>query len=214
MLKIEVIPVSDFQQNCRILWQDGSTEALVIDPGADGDRIEKFLSSRKLRCTQIWLTHSHLDHCGGVAYLLRNNADALLFGHLIEREFRSRVEDIKSMYGIQGDKMTNCPEPTRYLEGGETIDFAGVSFMTLFTPGHSPGHLCFYAPSEGLLLAGDTLFAGSIGRTDLPGGHHATLIKSIIEKILTLPDDTRVLSGHGPETRVGTERDNNPFLQG
>jgi glyoxylase-like metal-dependent hydrolase (beta-lactamase superfamily II) len=214
MLNIELFPVTDFQQNCRILWQDGTADALVIDPGGDGDRIEKFLISRKLRCAQIWLTHSHLDHCGGVSQLLRTNASIPLFAHQLEREFRSRVEDIKDMYGIQGNSMTNCPEPTRYLEGEETLEFAGVSFTTLFTPGHSPGHICFYAPTEGLLLAGDTLFAGSIGRTDLPGGNHATLIKSIIEKILTLPDDTRVLSGHGPETRVGVERDTNPFLQG
>jgi len=214
MLNIEVIPVTNFQQNCRILWSEGASDALVIDPGGDGDRIARFLDSRELKCTQIWLTHSHLDHCGGVEQLIRLVGEVPLLGHPLEREFRARVEDIKAMYGIQSNAMSNCPEPTRYIEGGEDLEFAGVSFKVLFTPGHSPGHLCFYAPSEGVLLAGDTLFAGSIGRSDLPGGDHTTLLKSIIEKILTLPDDTRVLSGHGPETRVGVERDSNPFLVG
>lgn len=212
MLNVHLIPVTEFQQNCRVLWSEGSNEALVIDPGGDGDTVARFLSVRNLICSQIWLTHSHLDHCGGVAKLLKIAGDVPLLGHALEREFRARVEDVKVMYGIQGGSMENCPEPSRYIQGGEDLDFAGRVFKVLFTPGHSPGHLCFYAQAEGILLAGDTLFAGSIGRTDLPGGDHATLIKSIVEKILTLPDDTRVLSGHGPETTVGIERSSNPFL--
>ena len=213
MLAIQLIPVTELQQNCRVLWRKGSSAALVIDPGGDADRIIKFLKSESLVCEQIWLTHSHFDHCGGVAGLMAA-CSAKVYGHPIEKEFRQRVEDVKRMYGITSKSMTNSPEPTEYLTGGEALSFAEVSFSSLFTPGHSPGHLCYYAASENLLLAGDTLFSGSIGRTDLPGGHHSTLINSIVEKILVLPDDTRVLSGHGPDTTVGRERSSNPFLNG
>jgi hydroxyacylglutathione hydrolase len=213
MLTVKTFPVTEFQQNCRILWQSGHPSALVVDPGGDGDRIIQFLQRENLTCSEIWLTHSHLDHCGGVACLLKQYPVALL-GHPIEREFRLRVNDVKAMYGIVSSSMENCPEPTRYLEGGEEVEFQGTKFSVLFTPGHSPGHLCFYAAEEKFLLAGDTLFAGSIGRTDLPGGDFKTLKKSIVEKILTLPDDTRVLSGHGQDTLVGTERRTNPFITG
>lgn len=213
MLQIATIPVTDFQQNCRVLWHDGDSSALVIDPGGDSPRIEAFLSDKGLVCTEIWLTHSHLDHCGGVAGLKRRYK-ALLSAHPGEQEFRRRVDEIKLMWGLSSSEMTSCPEPERHLTGGETISFGETVFQTLFTPGHSPGHLCFYAPAEKVLLAGDTLFAGSIGRTDLPGGNHIQLINSIVEKILPLPDDTRVLSGHGPDTLVGRERSTNPFLTG
>ena len=213
MLQIAIVPVTDFQQNCRVVWAEGSPSALIIDPGGDSARIENFLKQKHLVCGEIWLTHSHLDHCGGVAGL-KSAFDVPLSAHPVEREFRQRVDEIKRLWGITSSDMTNCPEPERKLEGGETVTFAGVEFQVIFTPGHSPGHLCFYAPSERLIIAGDTLFAGSIGRTDLPGGHHPTLIKSIVEKILVLPDDTRVLSGHGPDTLVGRERKTNPFLTG
>ncbi len=213
MLHVKTLPTTDFQQNCRVLWREGGSCALVIDPGGEGGVIERFVKSKALICTEIWLTHSHLDHCGGVAHLMEAFSPTLT-GHRIEREFRQRVEQIKGMYGISAPDMINCPEPTRFLEGGETIVFDGVAFSVLFTPGHSPGHLCYYAAEEKLLVAGDTLFAGSVGRTDLPGGDFHTLRKSIVEKILTLPDDTRVMSGHGPDTLVGRERKTNPFLTG
>jgi hydroxyacylglutathione hydrolase len=213
MLEIKTLPVTELQQNCRILWKQGTTQALVVDPGGDAPLISSFLKSQGLVCEQIWLTHSHFDHCGGVARLMSEGVK-ILYGHIIEREFRQRVEDILTLYGISSKDMKNSPEPTHYIKGGETLEFQSVEFKVLFTPGHSPGHLCFYAPSENVLLAGDTLFNGSIGRTDLPGGDYKTLINSIVEKILILPDDTKVLSGHGPDTTIGHERKNNPFLTG
>lgn len=212
MLEVITIPVTEFYQNCRVLRRRGESGALVIDPGGDIERIRSVLQKHGLRAEEIWLTHSHLDHCGAVRALKQESA-ALLSAHPGEGEMRKHVPDIAAFYGITSG-LESCPEPDRALNGGEQLAFGGCSFQVLFTPGHSPGHLCFYEPSEGILLAGDTLFAGSIGRTDLPGGDSATLLRSIREKILTLPDATRVLSGHGPDTTVGAERRSNPFLNG
>ena len=116
------------------------------------------------------------------------------------------------LYGIPPGEMQSCPEPDVPIIGGEALSIAGYNFEVLFTPGHSPGHLCFYNSASHTLIAGDTLFAGSIGRTDLPGGDHVTLLRSIRQQLLVLPDDTRVLSGHGPDTTIGRERNSNPFL--
>ena len=211
MIEIINLPVTSFQQNCRIVSAAGDSAALVIDPGGDANHIVQALEKADLELTEIWLTHSHLDHCGGVSELLEHRKVPLT-GHSIESDFRSRVEDICRMYGVPSGEMSNCPEPDRFVEGGETLTFGSLEFQVLFTPGHSPGHVCFYHQRSGNLFAGDTVFAGSIGRSDLPGGDHATLLRSIREVILTLPDDTNVLPGHGPDTTVGVERQSNPFL--
>ncbi len=210
-LKSETILVTPFYQNCRVLFTVDGAEAIVIDPGGDAEKILEFLQSRSLTCKEIWLTHSHLDHCGGVLELKEATAAKLLASPL-GREMRSMVEKLCAMYGIEPGEMQNCPEPDRTLKEGEILSFAGVDFLVLETPGHSPDHLCFYAKSEKLLFGGDCLFAGSIGRTDLPGGNHRQLIDSIRTKLLTLPGDTKVLSGHGPDTTISAESGSNPFL--
>jgi len=213
MLEIITFPVTSFPQNCRFLIDSESKEAVVIDPGGEAHRIISELENRSAKCVEIWLTHSHLDHCGGVRDL-KEATGAKLTGHPEERSFRARVEEICEMYGIPPGEMKNCPEPEQYITGGEVLSFANHSFEARFTPGHAPGHISFYCQERGVLIAGDTLFAGSIGRTDLPGGDYETLITSIREQILTLPDETVVLPGHGPDTTVGFERKNNPFLNG
>lgn len=213
MFRIETIEVTAFQQNCRVLIDDESKNAVVIDPGGEALKIVSYLKESGLELKAIWLTHSHLDHCGGVAELLESNRVSLL-GHPVEQEMRAHVLDICAMYGMPTDDMRNCPEPDKYIEGGETLTFADCEFEVLFTPGHSPGHVCFFHRDSGTLLAGDTLFAGSIGRTDLPGGSGAVLMKSIREVLLELPDETKVLPGHGPETTIGVERNSNPFITG
>jgi glyoxylase-like metal-dependent hydrolase (beta-lactamase superfamily II) len=195
-----------------MVFDEQSREALVIDPGGESDRILDEASRRGLSIKEIWLTHSHLDHCGGVR-ALKAAAKAPLTAHPAEAMMRAHVTDIAAMYGAP-DGFENCPEPERAINGGETLSFAGSAFKVLFTPGHSPGHVCFYDGASGVLFAGDTVFSGSIGRTDIPGGNSDLLLESIRREILTLPDETRVLSGHGGDTTVGTERRSNPFLTG
>lgn len=213
MLTIHTIEVTAFIQNCRILTVKGSQNAVVVDPGGGISKIEQYLKTNSLTLKEIWLTHAHIDHCGGVAALLRNCGNIPLLAHPGEKVLRENIEAIAKLYGVSDEPLENCPEPTRGISGGETLNFEGESFEVIFTPGHSPGHLCFYNAKENLLIAGDTLFAGSIGRTDLPGGDYSTLIASIKEKIFTLPPDTKVLSGHGPDTTVEVEKKSNPFFQ-
>jgi glyoxylase-like metal-dependent hydrolase (beta-lactamase superfamily II) len=138
---------------------------------------------------------------------------AKLFGHPDEKPLRANVVGICSMFGISARGFENSPEPDTYLRGGETVSLGGHSFKVIFTPGHSTGHLAYYNEAEKVLLGGDVLFKGSIGRTDLPGGDFKTLIKSIRHLVETLPPDTRVLSGHGPDTTLGDELRTNPFLE-
>ncbi len=218
-MNIECIPVTSFEQNCRVIFDDSGT-AVVVDPGGDADQIAQFLVEKKLELKAIWLTHSHLDHCGGVAKLLRHKK-VPLYANPIEKMMRENVVGVASLYGMQSEGMENCPEPDFGLSGGETISVGNLNFKVLFTPGHSPGHLCFLRLSDSgatneasVLVAGDTVFAGSIGRTDLPGGSHPELIRSIKSEILSLPDNVLIMSGHGPDTSVGRERKHNPFLQG
>jgi glyoxylase-like metal-dependent hydrolase (beta-lactamase superfamily II) len=207
-MSVHTIVVTPIQQNCRILL--GKT-AMVVDPGGDVDLILSKLEGKEI--SQIWLTHSHLDHCGGVAGLKEHFPNAKLYGHELEREYRERVEDIATFYGIPQGIMRNCPEPDFYLKGGETLDFEGTKFEVRFTPGHAPGHLIFVNHKDRYVFSGDTLFEGSIGRTDLPDGDYSTLIRSIKQQLLTLSDDFHVLSGHGSDTTIGREKKTNPFLQ-
>lgn len=204
--------MTPFQQNCRILW-GASKKGLIIDPGGDAEKIKAFLEKEGISLTQIWLTHSHIDHCGGVADLLETYPAASLTANPIEKELRSKVEEICAMYGIPKGYLKNCPEPTQEIKGGEQISFEGENFEVLFTPGHAPGHVCFYNAKGGYILSGDTLFKNSIGRTDLPGGDYSQLIKNIREKLLVLPPEVKVLNGHGPDTTIGDEKRNNPFLK-
>lgn len=207
-MELHTIVVTPIQQNCRILL--GET-ALVVDPGGDAGEIISVLKGKEI--SQIWLTHSHLDHCGGVRDLKDVFPKAKLLGHEVEKDYRQRVEDIAAYYGIPQGLMKNCPEPDLYLKGGETIEFEGKKFEVRFTPGHAPGHLIFVNHEDKFVFSGDTLFQGSIGRTDLPNGDYSTLIKSIKTQILILSEDFQVLSGHGSDTTVGEEKRTNPFLQ-
>jgi hydroxyacylglutathione hydrolase len=207
------IVVTPLEQNCRILTSNGSKkEVVIIDPGGDVSQIIEVLSRDNLSPTSIWLTHSHLDHCGAVADLLSAYPSCLLYGHKSERVFRNLVEQNAKAYGMTTSGFKNCPEPSRYFREGDVLFCGDESFKVLFTPGHSPGHLCFYHARRNLLFAGDTLFAGSVGRSDLPLGDEAVLLRSIHSQLLVLPDSTHVLPGHGSDTTIGKERLSNPFL--
>jgi hydroxyacylglutathione hydrolase len=218
MIKVVTIPVTPIQQNARLLICTTTNDAVVVDPGGDVTKLFAVMTQEKVNVREVWLTHSHFDHCGGVSDLLQHGNErgtpaVTLLGHKGEKEMRSRVTDIVAAYGLSNFGLKNCPEPDRYIDEGDLLAVGNVEFKVLFTPGHSPGHVCFYCEAENMLIAGDTLFRGSIGRTDFPQSSHAQLMQSIREKLLVLPGATRVLSGHGEDTTIGSEKANNPFLQ-
>ena len=208
--KATIIPVTPFQQNCMLLWCETTKRAVVIDPGGDLPDIERAIAQAGLTVEKIWLTHGHLDHVGGAADLKArlnvpvegpHRADAFLLEH---------VEESARAYGLTGMKNVT---PDRWLAEGDTVEIGELSFAVLHCPGHSPGSVAFVNKEQRLAIVGDVLFAGSIGRTDLPGGDHAQLLKSIADKLMPLDDDVVVISGHGPVTTIGRERDGNPFLR-
>lgn len=205
---VETVPVTPLEQNCRILWAEQSCKAVMVDPGGDASKILTRLKSLNLECSQVWLTHSHFDHVGGLKEVVQATG-AEVYGHLIEQEMRTMVPHLAARYGLSG--FLAAPEPDHYLNGGELLAGPGGDWKVLFTPGHSPGHLCFLNEAEEVLLAGDVLFNGSVGRTDLPGGDQSILMSSIRSQLMPLGDDVRVLSGHGPDTTIGAERRTNPF---
>ena len=213
MLNVETIPVTEFGQNARILWCSETKDAVIVDPGGEAEKILAAAKRLGVTVTAVWLTHSHLDHCGGVAPLLLAH-DVPLVGHPEERMMRNNVVSVAHLYGMSPTEWHNCPEPTVYVRGGETLSIGNSSCVVLFTPGHSPGHVSYYFKRDGIVASGDVLFAGSIGRTDLPGGDTKTLLDAIRREIFTLPAATRVLTGHGPDTTVGEEKASNPFFTG
>jgi hydroxyacylglutathione hydrolase len=205
MLNVETIPVTEFGQNSRILWCSETKQGVIVDPGGDAEKILATAQRLGVTISAVWLTHSHLDHCGGVQPIL----DALKVPLV-----RNNVKSIAQMYGMSPAEWYNCPEPTVEVRGGESLSIGNSSCVVLFTPGHSPGHVSYYFERDGIVASGDVLFAGSIGRTDLPGGDTKTLLDAIRREIFTLPAETRVLTGHGPDTTVGEEKASNPFFTG
>ena len=207
--KALIVPVTPFQQNCTLLWCEASRRAAVIDPGGDLPEIERAIAQAGVTVDKIWLTHGHIDHVGGAAELkARRNvpiegpqrADLFLLEHVV---------DSARSFGLSG---VNNVTPDRWLEDGDTVAVGELSFAVRHCPGHSPGSVAFVNEGLRLAIVGDVLFAGSIGRTDLPGGDHAQLLASIRDKLMVLPDDVAVISGHGPTTTIGRERASNPFL--
>ncbi|NLF25798.1 MAG: MBL fold metallo-hydrolase [Deltaproteobacteria bacterium] len=212
MLEIRKLQVTPFAQNARVLWCSKSKEAVVVDPGGDLDSILRVIESKSLQLNQIWLTHSHLDHCGGVA-ALKQHIPCVLCAHEAESWMRASVDQRCSELNMPAGLMENCPEPEKFIGQGDILELGDSRFQVLFAPGHSPGHLCFYSERDQIVLTGDLLFAGSIGRSDLKGSNVADLQRSLKEVLMTLPDTTKVLAGHGPDTTIGAERTDNPFLK-
>lgn len=209
-LRAGIVPVTPFQQNCTVLFDEATKEGVVVDPGGDVEVILQTLSENGLSIKEIWLTHGHLDHAGG-AMELKDALDVQIVGpHEADRQMLSNIERQSEQFGLPG-AMKNCT-PDRFLTEGEKVSFGEHEFEVLHCPGHAPGHVVFYNRAAKFAHVGDVLFNGSIGRTDLPGGDHGTLIKSIKEKLLPLGDDIGFICGHGPGSRIGDERRNNPFL--
>jgi len=204
----EILPVGALQCNCSILGDETSREAIVVDPGDDIPRIVALLVKHRLTVQQILITHAHIDHIAGAARLKQITGAPILYN---PRDL-PLVKMMEQQAGWLGVATPEVHAPDDTLEDGRVIAMTGVSGNILHTPGHTQGSVCLYLPAEHLLLAGDTLFAGSVGRTDLPGGDSEMLIRSIHDKLLVLPDDTIVVPGHGSTTTIGEERDSNPFL--
>ncbi len=209
-IQIIVIPVTPFQQNCSLVYDRASKKGAVIDPGGDLERINQAIADHGVTVEKIVLTHGHIDHVGGAADLAGALKVPVEGPHEADRPLIARVAEQGAAFGVSGAKSVN---PDLWLQEGDTIDIAGRTFQVLHCPGHSPGHLVFYDEGLRFAFSGDVLFAGSIGRTDLPGADHATLIRSIAEKLLPLGDDVSFLPGHGPASTFGEERLNNPFLR-
>jgi len=206
-----IVPVTLFQQNCTILWDEATRQAVVIDPGGDVPAILAAIEQNAVKVEKIWLTHGHIDHVGGAAEL----RDALQVP--IEGPHRSDkfLLDNVVMSGMQfGMLDVRDFAPDRWLEEGERVQIGSLSFDILHCPGHSPGSIVFFNNELRFAHVGDVLFNGSVGRTDLPGGNHETLIKSIKTKLLPLGDDVGFICGHGPGSSIGQERLNNPFITG
>ena len=207
---LETIPLGPLQANCTILGDEEAGEAIVIDPGDEAERIHGRLTELGLTLKQILLTHGHIDHVGGAQKLKRLTGAPILLNE-DDLQMLKMIGVQASFFGLPKPETTL---PDQYLIDGQSVGLERYPAQVLCTPGHTKGSVCFYFAPLKLLVAGYTLFAGSIGRTDLPGGSPAAIIDSIQNRLLTLPDETRVLPGHGPETTIGRERLINPFLQG
>ncbi|MCV0380227.1 MBL fold metallo-hydrolase [Nitratireductor sp.] len=209
-LRAGVIPVTPFQQNCTILFDEETKAGVVVDPGGEVDRIRAAIEENGIAAEAIWLTHGHIDHAGGAMDLKEALGVPLIGPHEDDRDLLSNLENQARMFGL--DQSVRNVTPDRYLTEGETVSFGDHVFEVFHCPGHAPGHVVFFNRDARFAHVGDVLFNGSIGRTDLPGGDHDALIRSIKDKLLPLGDDIGFLCGHGPGGRFGDERRSNPFL--
>jgi len=205
-----IIPVTPLQQNCTLLWCEATKRGVVIDPGGDLERVQAAIAQAGVTVERIWLTHGHIDHAGGAEALREmlkvpvegpHRADEFLLNALVEQGAKWGMPEARNV------------TPDRWLDEGETVSVGEVSFDILHCPGHSPGSVVFVNRAQNFAIVGDVLFQGSIGRSDLPGGDHATLIQSIKTKLLPLSDDMAFICGHGPTSTIGHERATNPYLR-
>ena len=211
MISIHSFTFNPIQENMYIL-SDESKECVIIDPGCYDDEerttLSAFITENQLKPVRLLNTHCHLDHVFGNGFVSKKY-DLKLEINKNDQKVLDAFQTSCDLYGMNCDP---SPQPSVFLEEGDLINFGTSKLEIMFTPGHSPGSITFYNREQKFMIAGDVLFYGSIGRTDLPGGNHATLISSITEKLLPLGDDFKVYSGHGQPTTIGFERKNNPFL--
>lgn len=207
---VRVVPIlnGQFAQNCYLLAESGSADGVIVDPGEEPALFLELAARHQITIREIWLTHGHLDHVSGVGGV-KDATGAPVFLHPLDRPLYDGLPDQARMFGMT---LAAPPPPDQELAHGGVLKLGGTSFAVRHTPGHSPGSVCFVAP--GLVIGGDVLFQGSIGRTDLPGGSFERLIRSIRDELLVLPAETVVYPGHGPPTTIGDERRGNPFLRG
>src|SRR5215471_10005398 len=204
----KIFPVGPLQCNCSVIGDEKTHEAMVIDPGDQIDEILEILREEKLMLKQIVITHAHIDHVGGAMKLKAATGAPIL----MNQNDYALLKMLDMQAAWVGMRPPGAVEVDEAVEEGRVLRIGNVSANVVDTPGHTEGSICLYFPAEKKLIAGDTLFAGSIGRTDLPGGSFEKIIASLHDKVLALPDETIVVPGHGPLTTIGEERENNPFL--
>ena len=208
-LQIQIMPVTAFRQNCSLLWDDETRDAVLVDVGGDAEHLLAEVNKRSLKLNAIWLTHGHLDHAGGVPMLLERQNVPVIGPHPDDHFLLDALPETTASYGFPV-----CPvfAPTRWLHDGDTLSVGQFTFQVLHIPGHTPGQVVFYCAAAKLLLAGDVLFYESIGRTDFPRGNHQDLLDNIRNKLFRLPNDTLVIPGHARTTTIGHEKQFNPYV--
>ncbi|MGY8904809.1 MAG: MBL fold metallo-hydrolase [Burkholderiales bacterium] len=211
MLHYLTVPVTQFQQNCSIVWCDATQLAAIIDPGGDLGVLLAEVKRLDLKLEQIWLTHAHIDHAGGTGELARTHQLPIIGPHPGDQFWIDGLPQQSAMFGFPPAETF---VPTRWLKDGDTVQIGESVLQVRHCPGHTPGHVVFYSPDIQRAFVGDVLFAGSIGRTDFPQGDHATLIASITQRLWPMGDETVFIPGHGPESTFGRERKTNPYVGG
>lgn len=208
-MKVTIVPVTPFQQNCSVIVDEATNKAAVVDPGGDLDRVLAALAKSGAQLEKILLTHGHLDHCSGAAELRRQTGVPI---EGPQREDAFWISQLPQAAGNYGFPPAEVFEPDRWLEDGDKVTVGSTQLDVRHCPGHTPGHVVFFSHADRLAMVGDVLFAGSIGRTDFPRGDHATLIRSITQKLWPLGEDVTFIPGHGPVSTFGNERESNPFV--
>jgi glyoxylase-like metal-dependent hydrolase (beta-lactamase superfamily II) len=209
-IDIRIVPVTPFAQNCSLIWDKVSKRAVLVDPGGEADKLLGAIEELGLELAEIWLTHGHLDHAGAADEIRERTGVPVIGPHKDDQFWMDEIGAHWARYGHPG--MGRDVVPDRYLEDGDQLSLGELNFDVVHTPGHTPGHVVIVRKDLRLAFVGDVIFQNSIGRTDFPKGDHATLIRSIKEKLLPLGDDIQFVPGHGPASTFGRERMHNPFL--
>lgn len=208
-MKAIIVPVTPLQQNCTIAWCEETMKGCAIDPGGEVDKLMEVIADKGVTLEKVFITHGHLDHASGAAELAERCGVPIEGPHINEKQLISTLADQGKSYGIPEARVF---EPTRWLEGGDTVTFGNETMSVHFCPGHTTGHIVFFNKKSKVAFVGDVLFQGSIGRTDFPGGDAGQLIRSITEELWPLGNDVNFVSGHGAMSTFGQERKTNPFV--
>ena len=208
-LQITSLSLGDWMTNCYVLRAEGQNDCWIVDAGFEPEPMIDYVKQNQLEPQQVILTHAHVDHIGGLSTLRAHWPGLAILVHEAEKEFLAEPElNLSAALG----HVVAAPDPTGTLEGGQRLSLDGLEFEVRHTPGHSPGGISLYQPDEKVVIVGDALFAGSVGRHDFPTSDGRSLLESIRTQLMSLPDDTKVMAGHGPDTTIGEERKHNPFL--